>query len=35
MHPDQNVYQLLQLNLPEVHRKLGTVSIEEGLKALA
>lgn len=35
MHPDQNVYQLLQLSLPEVHRKLGTVSIEEGLKALA
>ncbi len=35
MHPDQNVYQLLQLSLPEVHRKLGAVSIEEGLKALA
>ena len=35
MHPDQNVYQLLQLSLPEVHRKLGTVSIEEGMKALA
>lgn len=35
MHPDQHVYQLLQLDLPEVHRELGTVSIEEGLKALA
>ncbi len=34
-HPDQNVYQLLQLNLPNVHRTLGTVSIESGLKALA
>ena len=35
MHPDQNVYQLLQLSLPNVHRTLGTVSIESGLKALA
>ena len=34
-HPDRNVYQLLQLGLPNVHRTLGTVSIESGLKALA
>jgi hypothetical protein len=34
-HPDRNVYQLLQLRLPDVHRTLGTVSIESGLKALA
>lgn len=34
-HPDRNVYQLLQLSLPNVHRTLGTVSIESGLKALA
>lgn len=34
-HPDRNVYQLLQLDLPNVHRTLGTVSIESGLKALA
>jgi conjugative transfer region protein (TIGR03748 family) len=34
-HPDLNVYQLLQLGLPNVHRTLGTVSIESGLKALA
>ena len=35
MHPDWNVNQLLQLGLPNVHRTLGTVSIESGLKALA
>ena len=34
-HPDRNVYQLLQLGLPNVHRTLGTVSTESGLKALA
>ena len=34
-HPDRNVYQLLQLGLPNVHRTLGTVSIESVLKALA
>jgi conjugative transfer region protein (TIGR03748 family) len=34
-HPERNVYQLLQLGLPNVHRTLGIVSIESGLKALA